>query len=549
MGEQKYCFTLLAFITVCTELQKMFKKEKQMKEKKILIAVLLSMATQVQAVRSPLQKPAETVDVVEEMPVKKDKKIKKDKEKASKHVKAKKEEDSSSHEKSGRRASRNTTSEPDETVLEKLRKEKDDKHQAVREKRVERKQAAHEKKQKREDEGKESKRGYRNEGLEKTDEQLAPLKEKVEKKHEVVRKKREMKKEGLYTKEDRKNEGKEKKEVEKKTTVKQRVEKKKEEVQQRDKGLDKKRADLEKSIKKLENELTDLENKRASAVREEEEDRAANDKEGSKRHVINHGSVKLDSLDKEIKDRKEMLARKEEALVKLSKDVREDKREERQNRLALAKIYENNQKDLREELTKVQDAIKALRVEEVQAKNELYDNREVAEEHIKKLREAETRHDSLEVDAHKKSLLMKDSEEMKALQAKEKRVRHDLAVLRKKIEENDKASQLAAKEAGIRLELRKERHEKDIDRMIKEDKKPRVLTQTAREVKDRKEELEHEKMVQKEKRMQRRSSMPEEMTRRNSKKMNESSEKKMMKKKKPNEVVRDFNMIEEEDHA
>ena len=459
-----------------------------MKEKRILIAVLLSMAFQAEAarVRGVYENPVD--DASEEAPVKKEMKKKKE----------------------------------------------------------QRKEAVQDKKEKRTVDAKESKRKYRNEGHEQTDEQLAPRKEAKEEKHKKVRDQRQ---EGTR-KEERKKEGSEKKESKDMSRIEHRDAKKKDDDQKQKEMRNKKRSELEKSIKQLEEKIDVLENKKADALREEEEDRADDDKEAPKSHVINHGSVKVESLDREMKNHKEMLARKEEAHAKLSNDTREDKRDEHRKRASLAKIYENNQRDLREEHAKLEDAIKALRVEEVEVKNELQADRPAHEDLLVQRRHAETRHDSAEAEHHGKMLLAKESDEMKALHAKQKRILKDLAALTKKINANDKAREEAAKEAGIKLSLRKERHEKEVDRMITEGVRPednhhRILTETTVKIQHRKEDIAHEKMV-KDMSMKKGSSS-KSMKKRDDNKM---SEKKVVRKKRPmpmNDAARDMSMIEGED--
>jgi hypothetical protein len=345
-----------------------------------------------------------------------------------------------------------------------------------------------------------------------------------------------------------------KKEVDRKAESKgtariEREEKKKEDDNRKQEEIrSKKRSELEKSIKKLEDKIDDLESKKADAMKEEEENRVYSDKEGSKSHIVNHGSVKVDHLTKQIKDSKEILARKEEALEKLSEETRKANQDEYTTRTALAKIYENNQRDLRKELTEIENAISRLRAEEVKAKNELQDDRAAHEDLIMKKRNAETHKDSLEAEHHTKALFAKESDEMNALHATEKRIRKDLDVIRKKIDENTQAREKAAKGAAIRLDLSKERHEKEVDKMIKngvhpEENHSRLFTQTAVEIAHRKEDLEAER--KKETRTRRRPTMGEDGIRRTS--SSTSMKKKTVSKTMPmNDADRDMGMMEDE---
>lgn len=334
--------------------------------------------------------------------------------------------------------------------------------------------------------------------------------------------------------------------------------KKKDDEKKQEEIRSKKRAELEKSIKKIEKTIDDLESKKSEELtRIEEEDR---DKEPSKSHIVNHGSVKIESLDKQLQDQREMLARKEEALVKLSDDTREDKQDELKKRTALAKMYDNTQKDLREKLKKVHEEIQALRVEEMKGKKELEDDRIGYEEHIKARRLAETMHDSEEARSHDKMLFVKETDGMKALRLKEKRVRKDLSALTKKINDNDDAREKAAKGAGIKLSLRKERRATEVDRMIKEGVRPednhsRMFTETAVEIKQRKEDV--AAMAKKDMRIRRpameKGSMKKPSSRPMKKDMDMMSKKGMMSEKKVlrerpvNEAAKDFGLIEDED--
>jgi hypothetical protein len=337
--------------------------------------------------------------------------------------------------------------------------------------------------------------------------------------------------------------------------------KKKDEEKKQEEIRSKKRAELEKSIKKIEKTIDDLESKKSeelTKIEEEEEDR---DKEPSRSHIVNHGSVKIESLDKQLQDQREMLARKEEALVKLSDDTRENKQDELNKRTALAKMYDNTQKDLREKLKKVREEIQALRVEEMKAKNELEDDRAGYEQHIIARRSAETMHDSAEAEAHGKMLYVKESDEMKALRAREKRVRKDLDGIGKKIDQNADAREKAAKEAGIKLSLRKERRATEVDRMIKEGVRPednhsRLFTETAVEIKQRKEDV--AAMAKKSMGMRRpameKGSMKKPSSRSMKKDMDMMSKKGMMPEKKVvretrpvSEAARDLSLIEDED--
>ena len=301
---------------------------------------------------------------------------------------------------------------------------------------------------------------------------------------------------------ERKKEADDKKESKGMSRVERQDKKKKDDDQKHEEMRNKKRSELEKRMKQIEEQIDELEDKKAVVLKEEEEDRADDDKEAPKSHVINHGSVKVDSLDRGIKNHKEMLAHQEKKHARLSNDTREDKRNEHRKRASLAKIYENNQRDLRADLTSVEGAIKELRVEEVETKNELQDDRPAHEELLMNRRHAETMHDSAEAEHHGKMLLAKESDEMKALLAKQKHIREELAALTKKINANDKAREEAAREAGIAFSLRKERHKKEVDRMIKEGVSPkdnhaRMFTETTPMMQHRKEDVAHEKMMMK----------------------------------------------------
>jgi hypothetical protein len=440
-----------------------------MKEKKILIAVLLSVAFQAAAVRSPLQGSDEVKDMSDTMPEKETKK-----KKEQKKEKMKKEDDSSSK-RSERKASRNIGGEQDETALEERRKKKaDDKKELKDMSRVERQD---------------------------------------KKKEEADQKKKEMR--------------------------------------------SKKRAELEKSIKNIEETIDTLEDQKAKALKDLEEEKAEKgDKEALKSHVMNHGSVKVDHLVKELQDQRQRLARKEEALANLSEETREGRRDEHHTRAALAKIYENNQKELRTELRKIEQMIKALRSKEVVAKNKLEDDKATYEDHLVKKRHAETRKDSDEVAYHQEALLVRESVEMKALHAKEKRVREDLDALRKKINENNEKRKKAAQEGGVRLSLRKERHGKEVDQMIKEGVHPeenhsRMFTETAVEIKHRKEELEARAKQDKRMKMDKEMSKKKGSSSKTMKKKddNKMTEKKVVRKKRPmplNDADRDMSLMEAE---
>ena len=414
-----------------------------MKEKKILIAVLLSMTFQAEAGRSVFQKP-EADDVADDM------QASKEEAKAEKEANRKKKQ---AEEKKNKQKSKEKKEAPTSTV----------------------------------------KRGYRKEGLEKTEEQLAPLTVKAEGKRQAVREKREQKKEGLYTKNDRNKEAKDKKEVVKKETVEARYDKEIREEEQQEARREKKRSTLEKSAQKLEQKLKDLEKQKAAALRKIEEEKVENgDKEATKSHIVNHEPVKTEPLEQDIVDIKGMLGRKEEAIEAVSKDIRAEKEEEYRNRTALNLIYENNQKELRKDLKAVEDEIHVLRGEQVVAKNAIHDDRDSYEEHLKNLRNAETRKDSVAAADYKEALLaVHESKEMKALHARQKRINDDLNALRRKMNVNDTACKNAAKDAGIVMKLKKEKAEKKLDKRIREGNEVRPYSSEPERIKKRQEDREY----------------------------------------------------------
>ncbi len=326
---------------------------------------------------------------------------------------------------------------------------------------------------------------------EKTEVEKKVKKRPVKKEKEAPEDKHERKHEGGHHKDEPKKEKSKKVEPKKaehkKHEIKHQDEKKKDAREKREEMLNKKRADLEKSIRKIEDAIADLESKKADAVREEDESKEVN--KGRDRHLLNHGSVKVDHLTKEIKAQKEMLARKEDALAKLSNGAQGDKHKEAANRRALAKIYGNNQRDGRDKLVKIEDEIRALKAEEVGLKNKLEDDKPTYEKHIKARRRAETRHDSGEAKYLNKVMLVTESDRMKVQHLKEKRVREDLDAVRKKVVANDKARKTLAKELGTKADLKKEKHDNRTDQMIASGEKTRLLTQDHHDIKARKEEV------------------------------------------------------------
>ena len=250
-------------------------------------------------------------------------------------------------------------------------------------------------------------------------------------------------------------------------------------------ALDKKRSTLEKSIKSIKKTIDELEDKKSDAI--------SNDKKGSKGRVINHEPVKVDHLTKEIKDQKDTVGKKEEALAKLSDETREKAKDEYYALTATANTLDKKRRVLREKLERVKNSIKTLSSEELKGKNELHNDKDAHKDLLTKNRYAKTHKDSVAVDGYSQALFIKESDEMKALLTTEKDVRKDLAALTKKMNANDKAREEAAKEAGIKFSSRKEQSDKEIDRMIKDDVRPkknyRTLTETAVKIEDRKKVL------------------------------------------------------------
>ena len=329
------------------------------------------------------------------------------------------------------------------------------------------------------------KRSYRNDGVEQTENKLDTLASVNKEEHDKARVARNKRKEDNKEDNKDKKEDKNKKKSKGMSNADKRDEKKHKDEKKQEEVRNKKISGLEKDIKEIEKTIDGLEDKKSDAI--------SDDKKSYKGHVINHESVKVDHLTKEIKDQKKILSTKEESLLKLSDETREDKRDKYYALTDTANTLEKTQRVLRDKLERVKNSIKTLRSEELKGKNALKDDKPTYEDHLTKKRDAETHKDSAAVDKHSKALFIIGSDEMKVLLTTEKDVRKDLDDVRKKMNDNVKDREKAAKEAGIKFSSREEQSDKKIDQMIKDDVSPkenyRTLTETAAKIKDRKEDL------------------------------------------------------------
>lgn len=444
-----------------------------MKEKKLLVAVLLSMAFQIEAVRSPLMSAVES----------------------------------------------------DDSDAQARTKEKEEKKEKRRKEIVEEKEKARkrreEKEKKKQDDGKKtSKRSYRNEGLEKTKEELAPLQDAVAKKHAEVREKRQQRKDGMFVeerqsvptklvsaksaqptkvvfipakevKERQKKEKQQVKEIKAASKPMDKAEKRDKDRmkahEKAEKRAEEKRKDIQQSIDKLEDRLATLQSKKREKMAEISK---KGDHGKTASHVINVESV--DGFDKDIQDVKERLAHWEEKMHKLSADYKEDHLEEYYNREALSTIYKNNQKTGRGHLADVKAKSKATRIEEAHRLAALEDNNTAAyQKHLLAARDARKHKDTALTAYHEKVLGLQESPEMMNLRMENHKVRNNLAVLREKTKLNDKALAKVAKITGMKP-LKQQKKEERLDAMIAGDQPaPRMYSEDVNRMKARQEDLQY----------------------------------------------------------